>query len=49
MPQMQGEALRWCHEVYGRHKHRRIDGQMPSTVFAAVERDAVDGVAAPAV
>jgi transposase len=41
MPQMQSEALGWCHEVYGRHKHRGIDGQMPSRLFAAVERDAL--------
>jgi hypothetical protein len=41
MPQMQGEALRWCTEVYGRRKHRGIDGQTPASLFAAVERDAL--------
>ena len=39
--QMQSEALRWCHEVYGRHKHRGIDGQSPASLFAAAERDAL--------
>lgn len=41
MPQMQGEALRWATEVYGRHKHRGIDGQTPASLFTAVERDAL--------
>lgn len=41
IPQMQGQALRWCSDVYGRHKHRGIDGRTPSTVFEAVERDAL--------
>jgi transposase len=41
MPQMQGDALRWCAEVYGRRKHRGIDGQMPVSLFTAVERDAL--------
>jgi hypothetical protein len=41
MPQMQGEALRWCTEIYGRRKHRGIDGQTPASLFAAVERDAL--------
>ena len=41
LPQMQGEALRWATEVYGRHKHRGLDGQTPASVFAAVERDAL--------
>ena len=41
MPQMQAEALRWATEVYGRHKHRGMDGQTPASVFAAVEADAL--------
>lgn len=41
MPQMQHEALRWCSEVYGRHKHRGIDGQTPASLFEAIERDAL--------
>jgi transposase len=41
IPQMQGDALRWCTEVYGRHKHRGIDGQTPTSLFSAVERDAL--------
>lgn len=41
LPQMQGDALRWCTEVYGRRKHRGIDGQSPASLFDAVERDAL--------
>ena len=41
LPQMQAEALRWATQVYGRHKHRGLDGQTPASVFAAVERDAL--------
>jgi transposase len=39
LPQMQDDALRWCTEVYGRRKHRGIDGQTPASLFSAVERD----------
>ena len=41
LAQMQAEALRWSTEVYGRHKHRGLEGQAPVSVFAAVERDAL--------
>jgi hypothetical protein len=41
LAQMQGEALRWSTEVYGRHKHRGLDGQTPASLFAAVEADAL--------
>ncbi len=48
IPQMQGEALRWCREVYGRHKHRGIDGQTPVVVVHHGGTGCVDAVAAPA-
>jgi hypothetical protein len=32
---------RWSAEVYGRHKHRGLDGQTPASVFAAVEAQAL--------
>jgi transposase len=41
LAQMQGEALRWSTEVYGRHKHRGLDGQTPTSVFTAIEADAL--------
>lgn len=41
LPQMQGAALRWCTEIYGRHKHRGIDGQTPASLLSAVERAAL--------
>jgi hypothetical protein len=41
LPQMQAEALRWATEVYGRHKHRGIDGATPTSVFEALERNAL--------
>ncbi|PJK23858.1 hypothetical protein CSX11_03270 [Mycobacterium goodii] len=41
IPQMQREGLRWSTEVYGLHKHRGRDGATPSSVFDAVERDAL--------
>lgn len=41
LPQMQAQALRWSVEVYGVHKHRGLDGATPTTVFTAVERDAL--------
>jgi transposase len=41
LAQMQGEALRWSTEVYGRHKHRGLDGQTPGSVFTALEADAL--------
>ena len=41
LAQMQGEALRWSTEVYGRHKHRGLDGQTPASLFAAIEADAL--------
>jgi transposase len=41
LPQMQAEALRWASEVYGCHKHRGLDGRTPTSVFEAVERDAL--------
>jgi hypothetical protein len=41
LTQMQGDALRWATDVYGRHKHRGLDGQTPASVFAAVEQDAL--------
>jgi hypothetical protein len=41
LAQMQGEALRWATEVYGRHKHRGLDGQTPGSVFTAIEADAL--------
>ena len=34
------------HEVYGRHKHRGLDGQTPASVFTAVEAGYADAVAA---
>lgn len=40
LPQMQDDALRWCTEIYGRHKHRGIDGQPPMSQFLAVEHEA---------
>lgn len=39
--QMQREGLRWSVETYGTHKHRGLDGATPTTVFNAVERDAL--------
>ena len=39
LTQMQADAVRWATEVYGVHKHRGLDGQTPTSVFAAVERD----------
>jgi transposase len=39
--QMQRDGLRWSHEVYGTHKHRGLDGTIPTAVFNAVERDAL--------
>ena len=39
--QMQREGLRWSTEVYGLHKHRGLDGATPSSVFDAVEREAL--------
>ncbi len=41
MPQMQGEALRWCHRGLRAPQTPRIDGQTPVSVFTAVERDAL--------
>ena len=41
LPQMQAEALRWSTEVYGRHKHRGLDGATPASVFTAIEQDAL--------
>ena len=41
LTQMQAEALRWASEVYGRHKHRGLDGQTPGSVFAALEAEAL--------
>jgi transposase len=41
LAQMQAEALRWATQVYGRHKHRGLDGQTPGSVFAALEADAL--------
>jgi transposase len=41
LAQMQAEALRWVTDVYGRHKHRGLDGQTPASVFTAVEADAL--------
>ena len=41
LTQMQGDALRWATDVYGRHKHRGLDGATPASVFAAVEQDAL--------
>jgi hypothetical protein len=41
LAQMQGEALRWSTEVYGVHKHRGLDGQTPTSVFTAIEADAL--------
>jgi transposase len=41
LAQMQGDALRWATQVYGRHKHRGLDGQTPASVFTAVEQDAL--------
>jgi transposase len=41
LAQMQGEALRWSTEVYGRHKHRGLDGQTPTSVFTAIEANAL--------
>ena len=46
VPQMQAEGLRWATQVYGAHKHRGLDGQTPASMFAAVEHDAPDCVAA---
>jgi transposase len=39
--QMQREGLRWSREVYGLHKHRGLDGATPTSVFNAVEREAL--------
>jgi transposase len=41
LAQMQAEALRWSTEVYGVHKHRGLDGQTPTSVFNAIEADAL--------
>lgn len=41
LPQMQAEALRWATEVYGRHKHRGLDGQTPASVFTCIEQNAL--------
>ena len=41
LTQMQADAIRWATEVYGVHKHRGMDGQTPTTVFTALERDAL--------
>ena len=41
LAQMQGEALRWATEVYGRHKYRGLEGQTPGSVFTAIEADAL--------
>lgn len=38
---MQREGLRWSTEVYGLHKHRGLDGATPTSVFHAVEREAL--------
>lgn len=41
LAQMQADAVRWSVEVYGVHKHRGLEGRTPSSVFEAVERDAL--------
>jgi transposase len=41
LPQMQANAIRWATEVYGVHKHRGLDGQTPTSVFTALEADAL--------
>lgn len=41
LAQMQRDGLRWSTEVYGLHKHRGLEGATPTSVFDAVERDAL--------
>ena len=41
LTQMQADAVQWATEVYGAHKHRGLDGQTPTAVFTALERDAL--------
>ncbi len=41
VPQMQGEAVRWCLEVAGRRACRPPGGAAPAAVFEAVEKDAL--------
>jgi transposase len=41
LPQMQGEAVRWCLDVAGRRACRPLDGAAPAAVFEAVEKDAL--------
>jgi transposase len=41
LARMQADAIRWATEVYGVHKHRGMDSQTPTTVFTALERDAL--------
>jgi transposase len=41
LPQMQGEAVRWCLEVAGRRACRPLDGAAPAAVFEAVEKEAL--------
>ncbi|MCD2115118.1 IS21 family transposase [Rhodococcus rhodochrous] len=38
LTQMQAAALVWCTDVYGRHRHRGLDGAHPAVVFDAVEK-----------
>ena len=38
---LQHEGLRWATDVYGLHKHRGLDGATPTSVFNAVEREAL--------
>lgn len=41
LDQMQTAALQWATDVYGQHQHRGLDGATPSSVFEAIERDAL--------
>lgn len=41
LTQMQQEAVRWCREVAGRRSCRPLQGASPTSVFEAVERDAL--------